>query len=147
MPSLDVEGPASLSPGGDVTGPDPAFRRGERGFSELASSKPPSSSIEEVMIETLDGGSDFDEAFRTLLPRAVRIAYRILGDVNEAEDGPWKRSRGPPSEGGGSGACPTAMHGCFRCWPTVSNCRALWRRQQRRRRRSRRVARAGAGGP
>lgn len=38
------------------------------------------------MTETLDGGSDFDEAFRTLLPRAVRVAYRILGDVNDAED-------------------------------------------------------------
>lgn len=38
------------------------------------------------MTETLDGGSDFDEAFRVLLPRAVRVAYRILGDVNDAED-------------------------------------------------------------
>jgi RNA polymerase sigma factor (sigma-70 family) len=38
------------------------------------------------MIETLDGGSDFEEAFRDLLPRAVKVAYRILGDVDEAED-------------------------------------------------------------
>lgn len=29
---------------------------------------------------------DFDEMFRALLPRAKRVAYRILGDVTDAED-------------------------------------------------------------
>ncbi|HEX7276855.1 MAG TPA: sigma-70 family RNA polymerase sigma factor [Acidimicrobiales bacterium] len=38
------------------------------------------------MSETHDGGSDFDDAFRDFLPRAVRVAYRILGDVDDAED-------------------------------------------------------------
>jgi RNA polymerase sigma factor (sigma-70 family) len=32
------------------------------------------------------GQSDFDEVFRVLLPRAKRVAYRILGDVTDAED-------------------------------------------------------------
>ncbi len=39
------------------------------------------------MIEARDGGGgDFDEAFRELLPQAVRVAYRILGNVDDAED-------------------------------------------------------------
>jgi len=37
------------------------------------------------MSESLDDGSDFDEVFRVLLPRGVRGAYRILGDVHETE--------------------------------------------------------------
>jgi RNA polymerase sigma factor (sigma-70 family) len=32
------------------------------------------------------GCASFDEAFRVLLPRAKQVAYRILGDVFEAED-------------------------------------------------------------
>jgi len=38
------------------------------------------------MAEGVGDDSDFDDAFRVLLPRAVRVAFRILGDVNEAED-------------------------------------------------------------
>jgi RNA polymerase sigma factor (sigma-70 family) len=40
------------------------------------------------VIEKADGGgaSDFDDTFRELLPRAVRVAYRILGNVEDAED-------------------------------------------------------------
>ena len=33
-----------------------------------------------------DGGEDFEEVFRKLLPRARRIGFRVLGDHDDAED-------------------------------------------------------------
>lgn len=57
-------------------------------------------------MEAQESGDGFDEAFRHLLPQAVRVAYRILGDIDEAEDAAvealaraavrWRRVSGLP---------------------------------------------------